>query len=243
MSIKGLNILAVVPARGGSKGIPRKNLRKVGGLSLIARAARVAGALDWIDHSVISTDDPEMAEEGRRFGLEAPFTRPEHLAGDTALGIDVWKHAWLASEDYYNKKFHVSVKLEPTSPLRRPEDIEKTVRMVIDKGHPAAATISPTPAHYTPHKTLTVSGEGIIGFYLEDGAKFSLRQGIPEYYHRNGICYAATRKHVVHQGMIIDETAAAVIIQRPVVNIDDMFDLEMADWLISKQEKGYGNQG
>jgi CMP-N,N'-diacetyllegionaminic acid synthase len=237
MSIKGLNILAVVPARGGSKGIPRKNLQKVGGLSLIARAGMTAASLDWIDHAVISTDDPEMAREGKRFGLEAPFMRPEHLAGDTALGIDVWKHAWLACEEHYGKRFDVSIKLEPTSPLRRPEDIERAVMMVIDGGHPAAATISPTPAHYSPHKTLTVSGEGIIGFYLEDGAKFSLRQGIPKYYHRNGICYAAARKHVVDQGMIIDRDAAAIIIDRPVVNIDDTFDLELADWLIRKQEK------
>ncbi len=236
MSIKGLNILAVVPARGGSKGIPRKNLRKVGGLSLIARAANTVRALDWIDHAVISTDDLEMAKEGQKYGLDVPFMRPDHLATDKALGIDVWKHAWLACEDHYNKRFHVSVKLEPTSPLRRPDDIDKTLRMVIDQGHPAAATVSPTPAHYTPHKTLTVSREGIIGFYLEEGAKFSLRQGIPRYYHRNGICYAATRKHVVDLGMIIDRDTAAVIIHRPVVNIDDMFDLELADWLI-KQEK------
>ncbi len=237
MSINGLNILAVVPARGGSKGIPRKNLQKVGGLSLIARAGRITASLDWIDAAVISTDDPEMSKEGRKFGLEAPFTRPARLADDTALGIDVWKHAWTACEKHYGKRFDISVKLEPTSPLRRPEDVERTVMMVIDGGNPAAATISPTPAHYSPHKTLTVSGEGIIGFYLEDGAKFSLRQSIPKYYHRNGVCYAATREHVVDQGMIIDQNAAGIIIDRPVVNIDDIFDLELADWLIRKQEK------
>ncbi len=243
MSINGLNILAVVPARGGSKGIPRKNLQKVGGLSLIARAAGIAASLDWIDAAVISTDDPEMAEEGRKFGLDVPFMRPARLADDTALGIDVWKHAWTACEKLYGKRFDISVKLEPTSPLRRPEDVELTAMTVIKGGHPAAATISPTPAHYSPHKTLTVSSDGIIGFYLKDGARFSLRQGIPQYYHRNGVCYAATREHVVDQGMIIDQNAAGIIIDRPVVNIDDRFDLELAHWMISKQEKAYGPQG
>src|SRR5262245_62950592 len=82
-------VLAVVPARGGSKGIPRKNLRKVGGLSLIARAASVIRELPWIDRAVISTDDPDMAEEGRRHALDVPFTRPAILAGDTARGPDV----------------------------------------------------------------------------------------------------------------------------------------------------------
>lgn len=230
-----LNILAVIPARGGSKGIPCKNLREVAGLSLIARAARTAKALDWIDAAIISTDDPEMAEEGRRHGLDVPFMRPAHLASDTALGIDVWKHAWQACEEYYGKRFDVSIKLEPTSPLRRPEDVEQTVRIVVDKGYPAAATVSPTPAHYTPHKTLTVSENGIIGFYLQDGARFSNRQAIPQYYHRNGICYAATREHVLEKGMIIDQDAAAVIIERPVVNIDEMYELELAGWLLERE--------
>ena len=237
MSLRGFTVLAVVPARGGSKGIPRKNLRKVNGLSLVARAARAALSLAWIDAALISTDDNEIAEEGKRHGLDVPFMRPETLASDTALGVDVWRHAWLAAEDHYNKSFDISVKLEPTSPLRRPEDIERTVLTMIEGGYPAAATVSPTPAHYSPHKTLTVSENGIIGFYLKDGAKYCLRQGIPQYYHRNGICYAAVRKHVVEQHMIVDRDAAAVIIKRPVVNIDELFELELAGWLLERENK------
>jgi CMP-N,N'-diacetyllegionaminic acid synthase len=202
----------------------------------VARAAGVARSLDWLDAAVISTDDPEMAEEGRRYGLDVPFMRPAELAGDKSLGIDVWRHAWLASEEHYGKRFDISVKLEPTSPLRRPEDVERTVRKLIDGGHPAAATVSPTPAHYSPHKTLTVSDDGIIGFYLADGAAFSLRQGIPQYYHRNGICYAAVRAHVVDRRMIIDQDAAAVIIERPVVNIDEALELELAAWLLEREK-------
>jgi CMP-N-acetylneuraminic acid synthetase len=76
--------LAVVPARGGSEGIPRKNLCKVGGLSLIAHVARTIRALDWIDRAVLTTDDPEMAEEGRQHGLEVPFLRPAELATDSS---------------------------------------------------------------------------------------------------------------------------------------------------------------
>lgn len=236
MAIEGRTIFAVIPARGGSKGIPRKNLQKVGGLSLIARAALIAKALPWLDAAVISTDDEEMAVEGRRYGLDVPFMRPAHLATDIALGIDVWRHAWSACENHYGRRFDTSIKLEPTSPLRRPEDVEQTVRMVIEGVHPSAATVSPTPAHYSPHKTLTVSDKGIIGFYLQGGAKFSNRQAIPQYYHRNGICYAATREHVVEKGMIIDENAAAIIIKRPVVNIDEVYELELAEWLLARQD-------
>jgi CMP-N,N'-diacetyllegionaminic acid synthase len=237
MSLNGLNILAVVPARGGSKGIPRKNLRSAGGVSLVARAARTATSLPWIDRAVLSTDDEEIAAEGRRHGLDVPFMRPEALSGDVALAVDVWRHAWLACEAHYGRRFDLSVFLEPTSPLRRPEDVERTVRTLMDGGHPAAATVSPTPAHYSPHKTLTISEKGVIGFYIRDGAKHSLRQGIPRYYHRNGICYAATREQVVEKGRIIDADAAAVVIDRPVVNIDDPFELELADWLLERENR------
>ena len=146
----------------------------------------MAKSLDWIDAAIISTDDQDMAEEGRKFGLDVPFMRPAHLSSDTALGIDVWQHAWVTSETHYGKRFELSIILEPTSPLRRSEDVKRTVKTIIQEGHPAAATVSPTPAHYSPHKTLTVSGNGIIGFYLMGGAKFSLRQSIPQYYHRMG---------------------------------------------------------
>lgn len=233
--IEGRSVFAIVPARGGSKGIPRKNLRQLGGISLVARAARVATSLPWIDACILSTDDQEIAEEGRRHGLDVPFMRPADLSGDEALGVDVWRHAWMACEAHYGKGFDVSIKLEPTSPLRRPEDVERTLRTMIAGGHPAAATVSPTPAHYTPHKTLTVSGDGIIGFYLADGADFSRRQKIPQYYHRNGLCYAATRAQVVDRRMIIDQAAAAVIIDRPIVNIDDPFELELAEWLLERE--------
>lgn len=228
-------ILAVVPARGGSKGIPRKNLCHVGGCSLVARVARVVQALDWITAAVVSTDDGEIADEARQHGLDVPFMRPAAIADDKALGIDVWRHAWLASEDHYQTRFDLSILLEPTSPLRTPADVTRTVETLLRENHAAAATVSRTPAHYSPHKTLTITADGMIGFYLPDGAQYSIRQTIPAYYHRNGICYAARRDHVVDERRIIDQGAAAIIMDRPVVNIDDPFDLQLAEWILQSQ--------
>jgi len=233
--IDGLAILAVVPARGGSKSIPRKNLKMVGGVSLVGRAARVAKALPFVDAALISTDDPEIAAEAKAHGLDAPFLRPPKLSGDTATSVEMWRHAWLAAEQHYGRRFDLSVLLEPTSPLRRPQDVERTLRALIDAGAPAAATVSPMPAHYTPHKTLKINQKGEIEFYLEGGAKHSLRQGIPAYYHRNGLCYAVTRDHLVSHGCIIDRGAVAVVVDRHVVNIDDMFELELAEWLLERE--------
>ena len=233
MTPEGLAVLAVVPARGGSKGIPRKNLRTVGGVSLVGRAARVVAALPWIDAAILSTDDEEIAGEGRRHGLDVPFLRPEALSGDNSTSVEMWRHAWTAAENHYGRRFDISILLEPTSPLRRPEDVERTVRALIEGAHPAAATVSPTPAHFAPHKTLTISDSGIIGFYLEGGARHSLRQTVPQYYHRNGLCYAVSRRHLLEEGLIIDHGAAAVVVDRPVVNVDEWHDLELAEWLVS----------
>lgn len=233
--IDGQCVFAVVPARGGSKGIPRKNLRRVRGYSLVAHAAQIARALPWIDACVLSTDDHEIAAEGRRYGLDVPFLRPADLSGDTALSVDVWRHAWLAAEGHYGRRFDISVNLEPTSPLREKSDVEHAVRTLIDQNRMAIATVSPTPAHFTPHKTLTVSDEGTIGFYLDEGPDFSIRQRIGQYYHRNGVCYSAAREQVVSRRQIVDGNTGAIIIKRPVVNIDEPFDLELAEWLMGRQ--------
>lgn len=235
MTFAGRKVLAVVPARGGSKSIPRKNLQQVGGISLVGRAAKVIQALDWIDAALISTDDPEIALEANRHGLDAPFMRPAELASDTANSRDMWRHAWLAAEERYAARFDISVLLEPTSPLRRPEDVERTVRSLVEQAAPGAATVSRTPAHYTPHKTLTVDARGRIGFYLPDGASHSLRQGIPPYFHRNGICYALTREHLLDHDRLLEGDVLAIVIARHVVNIDDSFELDLANWLLSRE--------
>ena len=234
MSYKGFKILAVIPARGGSKGIPKKNLSRVAGVSLVGHAARVALSVDAIDRAVLSTDDVEIADEGRKYGLEVPFMRPPALATDEARSSDMWKHAWLASEAHFNERFDISVLLEPTSPLRRPEDVTRTIECLLESDCDAAATVSPAPGHFTPHKCLTVDGNGIIGFYHEHGGQYSIRQKIPQYFFRNGVCYALRRNTLIEKGMIIEENCEAVIIERPVVNIDDEDELEYAEFLFQK---------
>lgn len=234
MSYKGYKILAVIPARGGSKGIPRKNLCTVGGISLVAHAAKAALALEWIDRTILSTDDDEIAAEGQKYGAAVPFRRPPDLASDRARSTDMWKHAWLASEDHFEEKYDISILLEPTSPLRRPEDIQTTIKTLIENDCDAAATFSRAPAHFTPHKCLTLDDNGIIGFYHEHGRQFSIRQKIPDYYFRNGICYAVKRRTLLEKEMIIEENCKAVVIERPVVNIDDLHELEYAEFLFQK---------
>jgi len=234
VTIANQAVLAVVPARGGSKGIPYKNIAVVGGMTLVARAAAVARACDFIDAVVLSSDDDAIIAEGRLAGLDVPFRRPAELAGDTARSIDMWRHAWLASEDHFGRRFDISVLLEPTSPMRSPDDVRRTVEAALDPANEAAATVSVTPAHYTPHKTLTVDASGHIGFFLETGASHALRQSIPTFYHRNGACYAARRAAVVERGTIVEDRCAAVVIDRHMVNIDEPFELALAEWMLTR---------
>ena len=236
MTYKKNTILAVVPARGGSKGIPRKNLCRLGGLSLVGHAARTAGKLPWLDRAVLSTDDEEIAAEGRRTGLEVPFMRPAELAADMAGSVEMWQHAWRASEAHFGEAYDISILLEPTSPMRRPEDITAAVDALIASGCAAAATVSQAPAHFTPHKCLTVDAGGTIGFYHDRGQRFAIRQKIPAYYYRNGICYAVRRKTLLEDAHIIEEDCRAVVIDRPIVNIDDFHDLEYAEFLMQRAQ-------
>lgn len=223
-------VLAVVPARGGSKGIPRKNLCEVGGLSLVARAAKIVKSLPWIDFAVISTDDEEIAKEAMLHGLDAPFMRDEKLSGDFSNSIDVWRDALVNSEKFFQKTVDYSILLEPTSPLRVPQDIEVTISSLISGNHQSAVTVSETPGHYKPEKTLKINN-GQLNFYLKEGVNHTIRQSIPSYYHRNGICYAITREALVNNASIIADDCAAVLIDREVINIDTPLDLKVANFL------------
>ena len=235
MALRGLTVLAVVPARGGSKSIPRKNLTQVGGISLVGRAGKLATGLGWVDRAIISTDDEEIAAEAVKYGLDAPFMRPEELARDNSSSNDMWRHAWLASEDHYGMRFDISILLEPTSPLRRFEDVKLTVQTLVDSGHKAAATLSPTQAHFAPQKTLQLDDRGNLEPYLPVG-RTALRQDIPDYFHCNGICYALRRATLVDEGHIMEEDCIAVVIDRPLVNIDDPFELELAEWMLEREK-------
>jgi len=241
MAYKANTVLAVIPARGGSKRIPHKNLHKIRGVSLVGHAAMTAKSLPWIDKIILSTDDERIAGEGQIYGIDVPFMRPAELATDTSASIAMWKHAWLSAEKKYNMHFDISVLLEPTSPLRIPEDIELTVETLITNDCSAAATVSKIPADYTPPKTLLISEEGCLGFYLKDGFEYR-SQNTSDYYSLNGICYAVKRNTLLENGCVVEENCLPIIIGRDIVNIDEFIDLEFADYLFSKSNKNSKGQ-
>lgn len=209
---------------------------EIAGVSLVGHAARVAVNHPAIDYALLSTDDHEIAEEGRQHGLAVPFMRPSTLAQDLSEAVDVWRHAWRKAEDAADRRFELSVYLQPTSPLRTVDDVTHTLEALTDGNHRAAATVSRTPAHYTPHKSLTIRSDRTLQTLLSSEMSPSNRQSIPAQYYRNGLCYAARRETILEHGTIVEVDCAAVVSERPVANIDEPFDLEYAEWLVTRQQ-------
>lgn len=226
-------ILAVIPARGGSKSIPFKNLSIINGKSLIQRVSETTNLCEFIDNTILTTDDDLIRDEGIRFGIDVPFTRPAELSEDFSNSLDVWRHALIAAEGHYKCIFDYTLLLEPTSPLRSVDDINNVIKELIEKNRSSVLTISLTPAHYSPHKALLYD-DGNVSFYHDNGKFHSIRQTIPNYYHRNGICYGVSREYLLNTDSIITDTTFGVLIERPVVNIDDPFDLELAKFLLKE---------
>lgn len=224
----GFRCLAVVPARGGSKGIPRKNLRQVGGRSLIAWAGALTAALPWLDAAILTTDDEEIAAEGRACNLDVPFLRPAELASDEATGLVAWQHAWRGAEAHYGMPFELSILLQPTTPLRRAVDVETTLRTLVDGGYDVATTVAPVPGHFVTRKQLRIEADGSLS-PLTGEPLLSNRQDAGAAYYRTGACYAAWRRTVVEEGRLMDGRCAAVTIEAYTPNIDEEHDLLLAD--------------
>lgn len=152
---KGKRILGIIPARGGSKRLPGKNIRPFLGKPLIARTIEAGMRSRYIDRLVVSTDDRKIAEVSRRYGADVPFMRPKRLATDKASSIDVILHA-VSHLEKDGDEYEAVVLLQPTSPLRDSRDINNVIKMLFGKN--ADAVVSVCPFEYTPGWNVVVSG-------------------------------------------------------------------------------------
>jgi CMP-N,N'-diacetyllegionaminic acid synthase len=231
--IDGLSTLAIVPARSGSKGIPDKNMTRVGGLSLIARTGQILASIPWIDRRVISTDSERYANEGRACGLDAPFLRPAELSSDTAGAFEVIVHALECCEAIDNRTYDLIVLTEPTSPLRTAEDIASTVRTLLETGADSAFTVSPIDTKCHPNKLFTIVDDR-VQFYTAAGKSVTARQQLAALYTRNGLCYCFRRDTILAKKALITERSAPLVIRRPVANIDEAIDVLWAEFLLEE---------
>lgn len=225
--------LAIVPARGGSKGIPLKNLRNVGGVPLIGRVGQICRELPWLDRAVVSTDHDEIAAVAEQYGLAAPFRRPPALSGDRIGDIEVLDHALRASEKIDDVRYDVVLMLQPTSPLRRAEHITGTVTKLIEGGWDAVWSVSETDSKGHPLKQLAVDRrDSALGYNDPAGATIIARQQLSSVYHRNGVAYAFTRECITDQKTIMGNRTGAFIIDEPMVSIDTEWDIRLVEFIL-----------
>lgn len=234
--INGHRILVVCPARGGSKGIPLKNLQMFHGVPLVARVGHLVKEIVAIDRAIVSTDHEEIARIAQESGLDAPFYRPESLSGDRISDLQVLSHALVEIERLDQVIYDIVVMLQPTSPLRRTEHVLDTIKMLIKSDWDAVWTVSETDSKNHPLKQLTVT-EDQLDYYDQAGKQIIARQQLVPVYHRNGVAYAIRRNCLLEQKSIKGDRTGAVVLHENMVSIDTQWDLELAEFIYSKNHK------
>ena len=221
---QNIQVLAVIPARGGSKEVPRKNLALVAGVSLVARTIEFAKESKLFDHIHVSTDDPEIANEASKFGLKPEFLRSDGASSDRASSSDVLldvRHQFANMGCYMNRY----VLLEPTSPMREAKYVKESIELTNSK-FDASLTLSPVDARYHPDKQFKISNESCAEFLTERGRGVVARQELSRTYIRNGFCYVVTDVALLSKKSIFGSKLGAVVCDIPFINIDSHDDLE-----------------
>lgn len=180
-------ILAIIPARSGSKSVKNKNIRLIDGKPMMAYSIEHAKASKYINRIIVTTDSEEYAAIAREYGAETPFIRPAELAQDSSLDVDVFEHAIRYLEEKENYVPDVIVHLRPTDPVRNPEDIDKMIEMMLeDDTVDAVRSVSPTDA--VPHKMWYVGEDDLLDPIMKDipEAYNMARQDLPRVYLQNG---------------------------------------------------------
>lgn len=204
------SLLALIPARGGSKGLPDKNLKPLVGQSLIRRAAAAARDSGVVDRIVLSTDSLTIAEEGRRCGIDVPFMRPAALAADDTPMLPVLRHAVEALEAA-GWMAEIILLLQPTSPLRQPAHLRDAVTRLRESGADSVVSVVEVPRHLSPDYVMRVVG-GELKPFLPEGERTTRRQDARAAYVRDGTVYAFWRDTLMRHDSIYGPRCLPLII-------------------------------
>ncbi len=219
-------ILAIIPARGGSKGVPRKNIRNLAGKPLIAWTIEEAKKSRYIDRVILSSEDDEIIEVAKQYGCEVPFKRPIELAKDDTPGIDPVLHAIKQCPGY-----DYVVLLQPTSPLRTVEDINGCIEKLL--ANDADFCVSVTEPEKSPYWMYTLADERMVPLLPKD-TLVARRQDLPKVYSLNGAVYVGKINKIVEvNGFISEGTIGYIMPQEKSFDIDTTVDFMICESLIS----------
>jgi CMP-N,N'-diacetyllegionaminic acid synthase len=227
-----MRILGLIPARGGSKGVPRKNIRMLGSKPMLAFTAESALGALRLTRVVLSTEDEEIAAVGERYGLEVPFLRPRDLAEDVTPTLPVVQHA-IAELEKQGDRFDAVCLLQPTNPLRRSADIDGCIELLECSMADAVVSVLPVPHEYNPKWVFWMNGGGRISIVTGESEPISRRQDLPPAYHRDGSVYVTRRDVVMNLNSLYgDDLKGYVADPKFSANIDTEKDWEKIEKLL-----------
>lgn len=235
---KNKKIVAIIPARGGSKGIPKKNIKLLAGKPLIAYSIEASLKSKHIDRTIVSTDDREIAEVSKKYGAEI-IERPKELAKDDSPTILAIRHVANYLEKKENYTTDIVVILQPTSPLREISEINEAIEKFLETG--ADLIVSVSEAKHHPFWSFEIEGDKLTPF-IKDGFKITRRQNLPRIYAVNGAVYVMSKKTLEKDNIFDGDIRAIIMNEEKSIDIDSMLDFRIAELLIKETKKNGKNK-
>lgn len=235
MSVR--SVLAVIPARGGSKGLPGKNIRPFAGLPLIAHSIRLARMCPEIERCIVSTDSEEIAAVAREHGGDVPFLRPSVLAGDIAPTWPVLQHALREMEARDDRRYETLLLLQPTNPGRIPSDVTHALAM-LDSAPQAVGVVAVSEPHFNPRYTCVEERDGLMAQAFPEPSAYIRRQDVPPVYRVNGLLYLWRRDHIfaeAEHGMYTKPHLMLQVPEERAIDIDSLSDFKIGELLVRER--------
>jgi CMP-N,N'-diacetyllegionaminic acid synthase len=232
-----LTTWAIIPARGGSKGIPRKNIKRLGDKPVLQYTAEQAQAAGLIDRIIVSTEDPEIAQVAQDVGLEVPFLRPSKLAQDHTPTIDAVLYTLeklLEQSDITAPD--IILLLQPTFPFRNSRHLSEAIRLLAENSQAdSLVSVSPMPHHYSPFYAMTLD-EGRVN-YLFPGQQYTRRQDQPQTFYRNGVIYATRLMTLLNKRHLEGDYILSLVVEDApsLINLDTPQDWQAAEQMLASQ--------
>jgi CMP-N,N'-diacetyllegionaminic acid synthase len=228
-----LKVLAIIPARGHSKGIPRKNIRLLAGKPLLHYTAEAALGSKRLARVILSTEDKEIAKVGRNCGLEVPFLRPPELARDDTPTLPVVQHVVRMLEEA-GGRYEAICLLQPTNPFRQAQDIDACIHLLDQTGADCVVTVLPVPPEHNPHWVYFRNDQGFLRLSTGEDAPIPRRQMLPPAFHREGSVYVTRRDVLMERNSLYGSKVAGYPMNPSrSVNLDTMEDWDRAEALLA----------
>ena len=229
-----MEILAIIPARGGSKRIPRKNIKKLSGQSLLSYSASAALGSEILNRTILTTDDEEIRRVGLDLGLEVPFLRPGDLAKDDTPSLPVIKHAVQMLEALEGYKPDIIVILQTTSPFRTSKHIDDALKIFLKSDSASLVSVTEVPHNMNPYSIMQLKKDGTIKPFLKYDENNNLRQKKPIFYARNGAAiYICTYQCLMKKNSLYGDKIVPFFMNKETsIDLDDEIDWKIAQYFM-----------